>query len=75
MKRIVNLFVDGDLSLIGEDECSSLSCFRPLAVRLCCNLFLLALFTKQIMMSLPVTMYGYNSVCIIIILLIAPLTV
>lgn len=34
VKRLVDLFVNGDLSLIGQDEEQSLPCFRPLAVRL-----------------------------------------
>ena len=34
MKRVVELFVNGDLSLFGQDEEQSLPSFRPLAVRL-----------------------------------------
>jgi len=34
VKRVVELFVNGDLSLFGQDEEQSLPSFRPLAVRL-----------------------------------------
>ena len=34
VKKLVDLFVNGDLSLVGQDEEQSLPSFRPLAVRL-----------------------------------------
>lgn len=34
VKKLVDLFVNGDLSLIGQDEEQSLPSFRPLVVRL-----------------------------------------
>ena len=34
VKKLVDLFVNGDLSLVGQDEEQSLPSFRPLVVRL-----------------------------------------